>query len=29
MIDQLLYWSPANSNPCLAGFLAVSEKRPA
>jgi DNA-binding transcriptional LysR family regulator len=28
MIDQLLYWSRANSNPCLAGFLALSEKRP-
>jgi DNA-binding transcriptional LysR family regulator len=28
MIDQLLYWSPGNSNPCLAGFLALSEKRP-
>jgi len=26
-IDQLLYWSPANRNPCLAGFLALSEKR--
>jgi len=28
MIEQLLYWSPANSNPCLTGFLALSEKRP-
>ena len=26
VIDQLLYWSPANKNPCLAGFLALSEK---
>jgi DNA-binding transcriptional LysR family regulator len=26
MIDQLLYWSPLNKNPCLAGFLALSEK---
>jgi DNA-binding transcriptional LysR family regulator len=25
-IDQLLYWSVANKNPCLAGFLALSEK---
>jgi DNA-binding transcriptional LysR family regulator len=25
MIDQLLYWSLANKNPCLAGFLALSE----
>ena len=25
MIDQLLYWSPLNRNPCLAGFLALSE----
>jgi DNA-binding transcriptional LysR family regulator len=24
MIDQLLYWSPANKNPCLAGFLALA-----
>jgi DNA-binding transcriptional LysR family regulator len=24
-IDQLLYWSLANKNPCLAGFLALSE----
>jgi DNA-binding transcriptional LysR family regulator len=24
MIDQLLYWSPLNQNPCLAGFLALS-----
>jgi DNA-binding transcriptional LysR family regulator len=29
MIEQLLYWSPANSNPCLAGFLDLVEKRPA
>jgi DNA-binding transcriptional LysR family regulator len=29
MIDQFLYWSPANKNPCLAQFLAISkhEKR--
>ncbi|WP_213775508.1 LysR family transcriptional regulator [Bradyrhizobium sp. dw_78] len=26
MIDQLLYWSPVNKNPCLAGFLALSER---
>jgi DNA-binding transcriptional LysR family regulator len=26
MIDQLLYWSLANKNPCLAGFLALSER---
>lgn len=26
MIDQLLYWSPANKNPCLAGFIALSER---
>jgi DNA-binding transcriptional LysR family regulator len=26
MIDQLLYWSPLNRNPCIAGFLALSEK---
>jgi DNA-binding transcriptional LysR family regulator len=25
-IDQLLYWSLANKNPCLAGFLALSER---
>jgi DNA-binding transcriptional LysR family regulator len=25
-IDQLLYWSPGNKNPCLAGFLALAEK---
>ncbi len=25
-IDQLLYWSPANKNPCLAGFIALSER---
>ena len=24
MIDQLLYWSPANKNPCLAGFLGLA-----
>jgi DNA-binding transcriptional LysR family regulator len=24
MVDQLLYWSPANKNPCLAGFLALA-----
>jgi DNA-binding transcriptional LysR family regulator len=24
MIDQLLYWSPANRNPCLDGFLALA-----
>src|ERR1700761_2394846 len=23
MIDQLLYWSPLNKNPCLAGFLGL------
>ena len=29
MIDQFLYWSPANKNPCLAQFLSISknEKR--
>jgi DNA-binding transcriptional LysR family regulator len=26
MIDQLLYWSRVNKNPCLAGFLALSGK---
>jgi DNA-binding transcriptional LysR family regulator len=26
MIDQLLYWSPLNKNPCLAGFLALAGK---
>jgi DNA-binding transcriptional LysR family regulator len=26
MIDQLMYWSPANKNPCLAGFLALSAR---
>jgi DNA-binding transcriptional LysR family regulator len=26
MIDQLLYWSPVNTNPCLAGFLALSKR---
>ncbi len=26
MIDQLLYWSLANKNPCLAGFLALSKR---
>jgi DNA-binding transcriptional LysR family regulator len=25
-IDQLLYWSIANKNPCLAGFLALSQR---
>ena len=25
-IDQLLYWSLANKNPCLAGFIALSER---
>jgi DNA-binding transcriptional LysR family regulator len=25
MIDQFLYWSPANKNPCLAQFLAISK----
>jgi DNA-binding transcriptional LysR family regulator len=25
-IDQLLYWSLANKNPCLTGFLALSER---
>jgi hypothetical protein len=29
MIEQLLYWSPTNSNPCLAGFLALADKRSA
>jgi hypothetical protein len=24
MVDQFLYWSPANKNPCLAGFLALA-----
>ena len=27
IIEQLLYWSPANANPCLAGFLALAEKQ--
>jgi DNA-binding transcriptional LysR family regulator len=27
VIEQLLYWSPANANPCLAGFIALSNKR--
>jgi DNA-binding transcriptional LysR family regulator len=27
VIEQLLYWSPANANPCLAGFLALADKR--
>jgi DNA-binding transcriptional LysR family regulator len=26
VIDQLLYWSTANKNPCLAGFLALLER---
>jgi DNA-binding transcriptional LysR family regulator len=26
MIDQLLYWSLANKNPCLAGFIALSKR---
>ncbi len=26
MIDQLLYWSPLNKNPCLTGFLTLSQK---
>src|SRR6201996_3162735 len=29
VIEQLLYWSPANANPCLAGFLALADKRSA
>ena len=24
MIEQLLYWSPANKNPCLGGFLGLA-----
>jgi DNA-binding transcriptional LysR family regulator len=27
VIEQLLYWSPANANPCLAGFLALAEEQ--
>ena len=27
VIEQLLYWSPANANPCLASFLALADKR--
>ena len=27
VIEQLLYWSPTNANPGLAGFLALSDKR--
>ncbi len=26
MIDQMLFWSPLNKNPCLAGFLLLSKE---
>ncbi len=27
MIDQFLYWSPANKNPCLAQFVAIARMK--